>query len=107
MNDILAAWRSGKRIQYFVLHSYDSEWTDYYQENEPDMNSTRLIWRVAPPKSNAGFNNQVAKQPSVPEGYVLVSIDALRAWGVHDQVRDACQYPVVQQHKERNYEHRT
>ena len=38
-----------------------------------------------------------AQQLAVPEGYALIGIDALKAWGVYEQVRDACQYPVAQQ----------
>lgn len=42
---------------------------------------------------------RLAEKPRVPEGYALIGIDALKAWGVHDQVRDACRYPVAQQHE--------
>ena len=30
----------------------------------------------------------------VPEGYALISIDALKAWGKYDEVRSACRFPV-------------
>ena len=36
-----------------------------------------------------------APPAAVPEGYALVSIDALRAWGRLDEVRDACRYPLA------------
>ena len=30
---------------------------------------------------------------AVPEGYALVSIDALKAWGKYAEVKNACSYP--------------
>lgn len=36
-----------------------------------------------------------APPAAVPEGYALVSVDALRAWGRLDEVRDACRYPLA------------
>ena len=32
---------------------------------------------------------------SVPDGYALVSVDALRAWGKLDEVKSACVYPAA------------
>lgn len=39
----------------------------------------------------------------VPEGYALVSIEALKAWGKYDEVSTACQYPVQQEEPPREY----
>ena len=33
----------------------------------------------------------------VPEGYVLVGIDALKAWGKYEEVRDACRVSTAPQ----------
>ena len=32
--------------------------------------------------------------PTVPKGYALVSIDALKAWNKYDEVLAACQYSI-------------
>ena len=37
---------------------------------------------------------------AVPNGYALVSIDALKAWGKYDEVCNACQFPVEQAEQE-------
>jgi len=37
-------------------------------------------------------------QYKVPEGYALIGIDALKAWGVYEQVSEACNYSL----KEKN-----
>jgi len=37
-------------------------------------------------------------QYEVPEGYALIGIDALKAWGVYEQVSEACNYSL----KEKN-----
>lgn len=36
----------------------------------------------------------------VPNGYALVSIDALKVWGKYDEVRNACQFPAEQAEQE-------
>lgn len=36
----------------------------------------------------------------VPDGYALISIDALKAWGKYDEVRNACQFPADQAEQE-------
>lgn len=36
-----------------------------------------------------------ATSPAVPEGYALIGIDALKAWGKYDEVRDACRHPLA------------
>ncbi len=35
-----------------------------------------------------------AAQPAVPEGYALIGIDVLKAWGKYDEVSAACCYPL-------------
>lgn len=35
------------------------------------------------------------KPVTVPEGYALISIDALKAWGKYDEVLAACQYGIT------------
>lgn len=35
-------------------------------------------------------------QYAVPEGYALIGIDSLKAWGVYEQVASACCYPTAQ-----------
>lgn len=41
-------------------------------------------------------SDTAAPQPvgAVPEGYALVHVDMLKQWGVYDQVKQACVYPV-------------
>ena len=34
------------------------------------------------------------EEQKVPEGYALISIDTLRAWGKYDEVQEACHYPI-------------
>ena len=46
--DVLAAWRTGATIQYFVRSGYDSDWTDYIAQSAPNEQPTRLMWRVKP-----------------------------------------------------------
>lgn len=36
-----------------------------------------------------------AAQPVAPDGYALISVDALRAWGKLDEVTAACKYPIA------------
>ena len=40
---------------------------------------------------------QAVGQGQVPEGYALIGIDALKAWGKYDLVREDCQYPTEPQ----------
>lgn len=47
-SDVLAAWRAGCAIQYFVRSGYDSDWTDYTNKSEPNEQPSRLSWRVKP-----------------------------------------------------------
>ena len=47
-SEILTAWGNGHQIQYFVTTGYDSEWTDYTQNNPPKEQPWRLLWRIKP-----------------------------------------------------------
>ena len=40
-----------------------------------------------------------ANEMVAPEGYALISIDALKAWGKYDVVHNACQFSVEQEPK--------
>ena len=44
------------------------------------------------------LRNEVAqlKAHQVPNGYALIGITALKAWGKYEDVAAACQYPVTQ-----------
>jgi hypothetical protein len=61
----------------------DIDWEDMYHKEK----RLREMW-TAPP------------QYAVPESYALVGIDALKAWGVYEQVFEACRYPVAKPEKE-------
>jgi hypothetical protein len=51
---------------------------------------------------DANLKNCGASQYAVPEGYALIGIDALKAWGVYEQVSEACRYPVAKPTKEQD-----
>ena len=73
-----------KTIREFVESVHEGEWLSYVDRAETLTAITQL-------------EAMVGKQSSVPEGYALVGIDALKALGVYDLVSDACRYPVVKQ----------
>ena len=60
-DEIVAAWKSGMTIQYFVTIGYDDEWTDYTNPTPPDTSGTRLAWRVKP-----GQRSNAAPTPPAP-----------------------------------------
>lgn len=48
MESVIEAWRRGALVQYLVLGSHDSEWTNYLSSDcPPDEQEGRLVWRVA------------------------------------------------------------
>lgn len=62
------------------------DWTvEYPFSNEPGWPDSVPLY-TAPP------------QYEVPEGYALIGIDALKTWGVYEQVSEACNYSL----KEKN-----
>jgi hypothetical protein len=41
------------------------------------------------------YTTPPAAQPAVPQGYALIGIDVLKAWGKYDEVSAACCYPLA------------
>ena len=61
--------------------------------NGPEPPLTRWSYHDLPEKVRA--LKQAPPAAVVPDGYALIGIDALRAWGKLDEVRDACRYPIA------------
>ena len=62
-----------------ICFSDDPQWLDYPMP----LYAAHQVSRIA------------ALEKAVPEGYALISIDALKAWGKYEEVKSACQYPVM------------
>lgn len=72
-----------KMVKYFDEIPSDSY---YYRETAAILNEAEKLVEKA---------KNSAKEPAVPQGYALISVDALRAWGKLDEVEAACVYPTT------------
>jgi len=60
-------------------------------------NHPEMVWvhfDGQPEDQSMNWNTELGLPFDVPDGYALISIDVLKAWGKYDEVVAACFYPI-------------
>jgi len=98
-------WRELCRRLYVELWHCDKQMTSGARPKWKQGTAVRDVLRdanlaleatpAAAPAPTCKESLKVAPAPAVPQGYALISVDALQAWGKLDEVKATCVYPTT------------
>ena len=77
------------------LNMVQGEWVDLTDDDIEDViNSSENYNLLVDIRAVIAKFKEKNTPNVVPDGYALISIDALKAWGKHEEVSNACCYPI-------------